>query len=258
MKNLRIALAQISLISGDVDANIKSHLKVIKRASSLKITYLVFPELSLTGYEPRLASQLAFSDTDSRLQPLIDAAIKYQITIAVGAPLLNSSAHSSLPSIGLIMINVQGEIQTYQKMHLHQSEEAYFSAGSQPHIITFHDTKIANAICADSNDATHCRTYAELGASVYIAGSMITAGGYKADTDKLQAHARDHNMLVALANYDASTTPFSDGWAPIGKSAFWTNKGLLVCANEFQEALVIAKKVNEEWIGEVVPLAEVP
>ena len=142
-------------------------------------------------------------------------------------------------------------------MHLHQSEEVYFSAGTQHHIISFNETKIANAICADSNNETHCKISADLGASVYIVGSMITGGGYKADTEKLKNYAKDHNMLVALANYSALTTPFTDGWAPIGKSAFWTIKGILVCANEAQDGLVIVeKKVVDkgkyEWIGEVV------
>ncbi|WP_413698694.1 nitrilase-related carbon-nitrogen hydrolase [Psychromonas sp. KJ10-10] len=153
-------------------------------------------------------------------------AIEYKIHLAVGAPLKSEK----LPKIGLISIDRNGLVQTYSKMHLHGGEENYFSPGNKHHLITLNNTKIANAICADTNHPIHCLKCVNLGASAYIAGSMISSTGYQADTDMLQNYAEQYNMLVALANYSSKTGKVADGWQPIGKSAIWLKQGLLVVA----------------------------
>lgn len=76
--NFKIAAAQVSSVGGDVSANIEIHLNAVKKAYSLGISYLVFPELSITGYEPKLSKQLAFSKNDPRLVPLQEAAVLYK------------------------------------------------------------------------------------------------------------------------------------------------------------------------------------
>jgi predicted amidohydrolase len=48
---LKIAAAQITSKKGGIETNISTHLKAIERASELAVDYLVFPELSITGYE---------------------------------------------------------------------------------------------------------------------------------------------------------------------------------------------------------------
>jgi len=52
MNSLKIAVAQIPSVKGDVEANTKTHLTAIAKASVEGVNYIVFPELSLTGYEP--------------------------------------------------------------------------------------------------------------------------------------------------------------------------------------------------------------
>jgi predicted amidohydrolase len=240
--NLKIAVAQVPSVKGNISKNIETHLLAIEKASTLGVSYIVFPELSLTGYEPELAIKLAFSPDDKRLKPLINAAIKNNIKIGVGAP-LNNHGDSK---IGLIVISSTGSIDIYEKMHLHSGEDAFFSKGASHYSLTINQTKIANAICADTNHESHVRHCFELGASVYIAGVLITAGGYESDTQALEYYARKYNMLVAIANHTQST----GGWAPIGKSAIWSNKGLLVRACETQSALLVAEKVSDEWCGQ--------
>jgi predicted amidohydrolase len=50
-----IAVAQTVPIRGDVDANIEQHLRLIRVAAQEQAQVLVFPELSLTGYEVDIA-----------------------------------------------------------------------------------------------------------------------------------------------------------------------------------------------------------
>ena len=52
IKNLRIAIAQINPVVGDLDGNSRKILSCIKEADSGDVDLIVFPELSITGYPP--------------------------------------------------------------------------------------------------------------------------------------------------------------------------------------------------------------
>ena len=87
MTSLRsIAVAQTCPVKGDVDANLEAHLRLTQLAASEGAQVVVFPELSLTGYEIGLADRLAFREDDSRLARLVEAACSHSITMIVGAP----------------------------------------------------------------------------------------------------------------------------------------------------------------------------
>ena len=61
-----------------------SHAAAITSAAGRGVSVLVFPELSLTGYEPDLAAELAIEATDARLAPLAALARRHQIAVIVG------------------------------------------------------------------------------------------------------------------------------------------------------------------------------
>jgi len=52
VKRVRISLAQINPILGDLSENIKKILSYIKKARALKADIIAFPELAITGYPP--------------------------------------------------------------------------------------------------------------------------------------------------------------------------------------------------------------
>ena len=52
MKKIRIALAQINPIVGDLQGNVKKIISYIKNARALKAEIIAFPELAVTGYPP--------------------------------------------------------------------------------------------------------------------------------------------------------------------------------------------------------------
>lgn len=246
MKNTKIAVAQISSVDGNVAENIAVHINAIEKAVSVGVSYLVFPELSLTGYLPECASALAFTVDDKRLQPLIDIARLNKITLGVGLPLLTTG----LPHIGLAIIYPTGRVESYAKMNLHAGEETYFSVGDKRHSFQLSNITVANAICADTNNIEHAKGCAVLGADVYMASVLITAGGLDTDTQLMSRYAREFNMLVAMANHNRPT----GNWSPVGKSAIWTKSGLLISANETQNSLVIAEQQGNDWIGQVINL----
>ena len=244
--DFKIAVAQVSSLKGNIEANTTTHIRAIKAASQSDVSYIVFSELSLTGYEPELAVELAFTTYDDRLRPLINAARQYQICVVAGAPL----EAKPLPQTGAIIVSPSGGITVYSKMNLHNGEDMYFSSGNNLVIIECLGQRIANAICADTNAPDHVQAYVQKGATIYTAGVLITTEGYDVDTEKMESYAQKYGILVAMANYNQPT----GGWKAIGKSAIWSPAGRLALANETQEALVIAHETPEGWVGELIEI----
>jgi predicted amidohydrolase len=66
MSEFKIAAAQVASVRGDLAGNIQTHAAAVASAALRRISVLVFPELSLTGYEPDLAADLAITQEDER------------------------------------------------------------------------------------------------------------------------------------------------------------------------------------------------
>ena len=52
MARLRVALAQLNLVVGDLDANADRIIESVKAADADGCDLVAFPELSVTGYPP--------------------------------------------------------------------------------------------------------------------------------------------------------------------------------------------------------------
>jgi predicted amidohydrolase len=57
---MRICAAQIKPSNGSIQTNIEIHKDWINLAISGKADFIAFPELSLTGYEPKLAKKFGY------------------------------------------------------------------------------------------------------------------------------------------------------------------------------------------------------
>ncbi len=249
MTALTLAAAQTVSIPGDVAANIQRHLALMWAAAEQGVQCLVFPELSLTGYEPFLAADLAIDPQDAVLAPLRELARELRLTAVVGMPVRLASQTGVL--IGALALGADGSVGVYTKQHLHPGEELAFAAGQGGEVLAFGDDRIALAVCADFSLASHPRQAAAAGATVYAASVLISEGGYAADSALLEDYAAEHGLLVLMANHGGP----SGGWACAGRSAIWTADGnLLVAAPGIGEALVIARRENGQWAGHVVAL----
>jgi len=109
-----IAVAQTIPMRGDVNANLEQHVRLVHVAAEEQAEVLVFPELSLTGYELDLANDLAFSESDPRLASLVEMASSFSMTLIVGAPVrIRSRLH-----IGAFIISPDRTVGLYTKHHL--------------------------------------------------------------------------------------------------------------------------------------------
>ena len=75
---MRIALAQINPTLGDIEGNLKKHLRLMEQAAAKNCDLIVFPEMSLLGYSPNdlLERPEILQAHDRALQSLIKAKPK--------------------------------------------------------------------------------------------------------------------------------------------------------------------------------------
>lgn len=244
----KIGVAQIASLMGDIKGNVDMHAAAMNAAATFGASVLVFPELSLTGYEPELAASLAMSLTDPRLAPLADLARRHRIDTVLGAPL---SAGFEKPSLGAIVITRDGARMSYRKIHLGAEEQAYFSMGQNPLVLDLSDHSIGIAICADSSQPAHPKAYAALGVDIYATSVFLNEEWYQEDAPRLAGYARRFGMLTLMANHGASTGRF----ASVGRSAIWSPDGaLLAQASGIESVLIVAGTVDGVWSAETQAL----
>ncbi len=225
-----LGAAQTSPVRGDVARNIEQHIRLAGVAARAHARVLVFPELSLTGYELDLASDLAFSHDDARLMPLIEAAASCGMTFIVGAPVKIESRLY----IAALIISPDRTVEVYSKHHLGAfspsvnpngsvppPEASVFQPGNRNPLVRLGDHKGAVAVCADSSRPSHARHAAELGAKAYLAGAFTIPIHLETMIANLRTYAVHHSMAVVFANYGGPT----GGLAAAGSSAIWSASG---------------------------------
>ena len=249
MSGVRIAAAQTASVRGDIAANVAGHARFVRAAGDLGVQLAVFPELSLTGYEPAIARTVTLAPDDARLDPLRRLAVEFGMAVVAGAPVASPDGKCRLAAFALLP---DGAVSIYTKQHLHPGEEAFFDPGAGGDLMQIAGETVALAICADTTFPEHAADAAARGASLYAAGVLVSEKGYAADTRLLEQYARRHKMNVLMANHAAPT----GGWIPAGKSAVWCAGGRRVVAAEgTEEALVVAARDGGVWRGWVVPVA---
>ena len=245
--NIVIAAAQSRSIRGDFQDNILTHLRFIERAAAAGCRLLVFPELSLIGYELDLAATLQFRRDDSRLDSVRNAAKKHDMHVVVGGPL---TSEEERPYLGALVVSPQRTV-CYAKTHVHESEAPYFISGEDSCVVVIDGTRVGLAICADTSYASHAATVASRGAQLYVASVMKTNAEMLDHVRRMKQYAIAHRMGVLTANYAGS----SGRRKSAGKSAFWDERGdLIVQVDSNVESLLVSRRNNGYWNGEIIAL----
>jgi len=216
---MKICIAQIKPIKGDISANINLHKKWIEHGVSQQADLICFPELSLTGYEPSLAKELATDQNDSRLDDFQKISDQYKIAICVGLPVKSSSKIF----ISMIIFQPNQARKTYTKQILHQDETLYFSKGCEQLIFIIKNKKIAPAICYESLQDEHVENAKKLGAEIYLASVAKSQNGIEKAFKYFPTIAKKYSMPVLMSN----CIGYCDDFNGVGQSAVWDDDGLL-------------------------------
>lgn len=214
---LVVAVAQPPCVPHDVAANAATHAATIRSAGARLV---VFPELSLTGYE---LDDPAITPDDARLAPIVEACAETGSLALIGAPVHGQDGQVH---IGMLAIDGSGARVAYRKMWLGGAEPDRFSPGGAPAVIELDGWRLGLAICKDTGVVQHAADTAALGIDAYVAGVLESAGDAAVPGERACRVAADHGVWVAIASFAGST---GGGYSEAaGGSGVWTPEGAVV------------------------------
>ncbi|MGB4813055.1 MAG: NAD+ synthase [Methylophilaceae bacterium] len=199
---MKIAIAQLNCLVGDIVNNAAKILAQANQAQALGASLLVTPELSLCGYPPE--DLLLRDDFLSACEhSLVKLSQEIQgITVIVGHP----------HQVGDVCYNAASVLQggkilaTYHKQALPNygvfDEKRYFTAGTEPVIFEHQNVKIGLLICADVWEPNPALMAKKAGAELLISinASPFHIEKHNTRLEKLRERVAETNLPIIYAN----------------------------------------------------------
>ena len=245
---MRLALAQINPVVGDLDGNRKLILERLAEAKENTADLVVFPELAVTGYPPE----------DLLLRPgFIRAAedsVEKIAREARGATVLVGAPHFDRDLYNACYVCSAGEIKAvYRKRFLPNygvfDEDRYFAPGRDLILLEHGKTLVGLTVCEDMWQPGPPATDLALGGAellVNISASPFYVGRPEEREEMFVTRARDNSCFIAFCN----TVGGQDELIFDGHSCVLDDEGnVLARAPGFEEALLVVDIEPQEVIG---------
>ncbi len=245
---MRIALAQINTVVGDLAGNRERLLDRLSEATEAGADLVVFPELAVTGYPPEdLLLRPGF--VKAAHETLADVARACTGTVAlVGVPLFDRDLANACA------VCADGRIVgIYRKQFLPNygvfDEHRYFTAGRELLLLKFGDVLVGPTICEDVwQPGPPATDLALAGAQliVNLSASPFHVGKAEDREEMLVTRARDNACYVAFCNLVGG----QDELVFDGHSVVLDDEGeVLARASGFEEALLVVDVDPTETLG---------
>src|SRR5947199_3088040 len=245
---MRLALAQINPVVGDLDGNRELILDRLTEARSNSAELVVFPELAVTGYPPedlllRPGFVRAAEESVERI-----ARESRGVTVLVGAPHFDSDLYNAC------YVCSGGEVKAlYRKRFLPNygvfDEDRYFAPGRDLVLLEHGKTLVGPTVCEDMwQPGPPATDLALAGAEllVNISASPFYVGRPDEREEMFVTRARDNSCFVAFCN----TVGGQDELIFDGHSCVLDDEGnVLARAAGFEEALLVVDVEPTEVIG---------
>src|SRR4051794_26815380 len=250
---MRLALAQINTIVGDLDGNRGRILARLDEARDAGADLVLFPELAVTSYPPEdLLLRPGFIRAARRSLEQIAAATK-GLTALVGAPLYDGDLYNACA------VCVDGEIRdVYRKRFLPNygvfDEERYFGSGHDCLLLRAGDALVGPTICEDIwQPGPPATDLALAGAQVIanLSASPFHLGKELEREQMLQVRARDNVCFVAFVNavggqdelvFDGHSVVIDDDGQIVARAPGF-EECLLVC--DVEPSAVIGRRLRD-------------
>jgi NAD+ synthase (glutamine-hydrolysing) len=245
---VRLALAQINPVVGDLEGNRELILERLSEARSNSADLVVFPELAVTGYPPE----------DLLLRPgFIRAAEESVEQIALetrGTTVLVGAPHFDRDLYNACYVLSGGEVKAiYRKRFLPNygvfDEDRYFAPGRDLVLLEHGKTLIGPTVCEDMwQPGPPATDLALAGAEllVNISASPFYVGRDREREEMFVTRARDNSCFVAFCNAVGG----QDELIFDGHSVVIDDEGKVIArAPGFEEALLFADVEPQEVIG---------
>lgn len=217
---MKICIAQTKSEKGKVQENIQNHLRIVKRAIKSNSDLIIFPELSITNYEPDLAKELSTDIENSIFNPFQELSDNNKIIIGIGMPTNSTDG----VNISMLIFQSNEKRVVYSKQMLHSDELPYFACGNDQVILTIKEKKIAVGICYETLQHGHFLNTQQKGADIYIASVAKPKGGIEKAYKHFPKIAREFNTPILMSN----CVGYCDNFISFGQSAVWNENGELI------------------------------
>ena len=201
---LRIVMAQLNLLVGDVAGNVRKILEAAERSrDELKAQLVVYPELTLTGYPPE---DLLFHSTLRRQVEEGVACLVREITgveAVVGYPLYEGGRIYNVAAVigggKLRAIYRKHELPNYSVF----DEKRYFTPGDEAMLIDVCGFAVGLNVCEDVWHQTPARRAAEAGASVIVVpnASPFNVGKQVEREEELRQRVNEAKVPFVYVNH---------------------------------------------------------
>jgi NAD+ synthase (glutamine-hydrolysing) len=245
---MRIALAQLDVVVGDLDGNVERIVSAVEESKRAAADVVVLPELAVTGYPPEdLLLRPGFIRASREAVDEVARACD-RIVALVGAPAFGRDlANAAFVCAGG---SVQG---VYHKQFLPNygvfDEHRYFAPGRELLLLRFGDVLVGPTICEDVwQPGPPATDLALAGATLLVNLSASPYHGGKAEDreEMLVTRARDNAAYVAFCNLVGG----QDELIFDGHSVVLDDEGEVVArAPGFEEALLVVDIDPTEAIG---------
>ena len=202
-KNLKIMLAQLNPIVGDLEKNSKIILETYKKASKNKVDILAFPEMFLSGYQ---IQDLVFSPAFQKdLEKYIRFIGKHCINntyLLLGSPVVEKK---QIFNAYLLLKDGEANIIS-KKYHLPNNtlfdEKRYFSQSDHKELLEIKGIKIGFPICEDIWYEDISKILKKKGADLLISpnGSPYERNKLKKRHNEVFKRSRENNIPVIYLN----------------------------------------------------------
>jgi predicted amidohydrolase len=200
-----------------VPSNARAHASLIRSA---RARVIVFPELSLTGYE--LDAEPVSAD-EGALISIVEACFEANSVALVGAPVAGIDGR---PHIGTLRIGPGGVDVAYRKFCLGGEETVRFAPGDGPVVFELDGWRIGLGICKDTGVEQHILATADLDIDLYAAGLVHRPSELDMQEDRAIRIALACAAYVAFASFAGPTGVGFDRTA--GVSSIWSADGAAI------------------------------
>jgi NAD+ synthase (glutamine-hydrolysing) len=235
---MRIALAQLNVVVGDLDGNRRRIVDAVADARARGADLVLLPELAVTGYPPEdLLLRPAFEKA-ARLALEQIAKTCTDITALVGVPLFEDDLYNACAVLA------DGAVQAvYRKRYLPNygvfDEHRYFAPGRDLLLLRLGDAVVGPTICEDVWEPGPPATDLALAGAqllVNLSASPFHVGKAEEREEMLVTRARDNACFLAFCNLVGG----QDELVFDGHSVVLDDAGEVVArAPGFEEALLV-------------------
>ena len=245
---MRIVLAQLNVVVGDLDGNVARIVAAVEEAQRAEADLVVLPELAVTGYPPEdLLLRPGFVRAAREAVDEVARACTGVVALVGGPSFERDLANAAF-------VCAEGRVQGIYRKHFLPNygvfdEHRYFAAGRELLLLELGDVLVGPTICEDVwQPGPPATDVALAGATliVNLSASPFHVGKAEEREEMLVTRARDNAAYVAFCNLVGG----QDELVFDGHSVVLDDEGEVIArAPGFEEALLVVDIDPNEALG---------